>query len=375
MFDFDLRPYRGGPEIAAAASRGPEAVERVARQVRATVDSDDADALGLQLAELLDIRIDPPGHVGALAAATPWFAGPRTIERVGQTLRQDLAGAWWKIDCGLAVLERNRSAESTLQAILCAHEAHEVAVILRARRLIRGTARAMTELRQTAIADAGLDDLCRGFGILLERAMIEGTRFRFDDLQASGATTARQALQGIVWAQFDGRQPTRLFMVDHEGAGMVDSEFDDVWLRADATVGVVHPIELTAELRDEWGRLFADLGFVPLFPQLDRQCLRGESVFPFGDVDRSVDHVALHRFLLQRGWERYRDTGRFDFPLRGSRLEVWSSALLHPDRHCLDRIALKQPKGSGLEHDIVFSEAVAACIELLEEFAPTVLYG
>ena len=68
-----------------------------------------------------------------------------------------------------------------------------------------------------------------------------------------------------------------------EDNNLVDAEDEPFTLPDDAYVSIVHPLDLTEELRTTWGTIFADYEIIPPFPQLNRH------IYTLGDDERERD--------------------------------------------------------------------------------------
>lgn len=102
-----------------------------------------------------------------------------------------------------------------------------------------------------------------------------------------------------------------------------------VTLPPDASVGLVHPIQLDPATLAAWGELLSDYEILPPFPQLGRPVLtlteterRGDTIQRHGDV--SIPAVSLAGTLERLGWQRAvpADAGGYDnhgkhFPAAG----------------------------------------------------------
>jgi len=150
--------------------------------------------------------------------------------------------------------------------------------------------------------------------VRLEQAMVTGRRWT--------ATELRQLLIGhplminlvrlLVWAVYDteGRVTATFWVTeDHTLADASDAPF---MLAADASVGIMHPLQLRAEQQvlERWGQLFGDYEVVPPFPQLGRP---GYSLAPEQQAQKEMTHFARRGklpaqtlvFGLEKlGWQR-----------------------------------------------------------------------
>lgn len=106
----------------------------------------------------------------------------------------------------------------------------------------------------------------------LEQAMITGRRWSIDDFTT---LLVRHPLmtnlaQKLIWAGFDAPgQRLTTFRVTEE-RDFADPNDDAVSLADAATVGVVHPLELSESERGQWGQVLGDYEVVAPFAQLGR---------------------------------------------------------------------------------------------------------
>ncbi len=106
----------------------------------------------------------------------------------------------------------------------------------------------------------------------LEQAMITGRRWKTADFET---LLVRHPLLGhltrqLVWGAFDQQgQKLTTFRVTEE-CDFADASDNAVSLASAAAVGLVHPLELSAEERTAWGEVLSDYEIVSPFPQLGR---------------------------------------------------------------------------------------------------------
>jgi len=199
-------------------------------------------------------------------------------------------------------------------------------------------------------------------------------RFVAADLSDALATPALSALRRVTWARYAGRRPVDFFIADPDGDGLVDQNWTPVHLDRDATIGIPHPAEFSATLRDPWGVVFADNEVVELFPQLDREVAVATRDLPYHEIERDVPHWDLSRFLFREGWTRDYESRSFELMIRGSVLGL-TTRLAGGDLRHMERLWLKRPQldRKSAEDDIVYSEAIAASVKLLDTFAPSLI--
>jgi len=109
--------------------------------------------------------------------------------------------------------------------------------------------------------------------VRLEQAMVTGRRWAttdFDTLLVHHPLMTN-IVRLIVWGAFDkGGKLIETFRVT-EDLSLADSSDDTYELTEDAaTVGVVHPLQLTEAQRGAWGEVLSDYEIVPPFEQIGR---------------------------------------------------------------------------------------------------------
>jgi len=152
----------------------------------------------------------------------------------------------------------------------------------------------------------------------LEQAMVTGRRWKTADFQT---LVLRHPLMTnlarlLLWGVYDGKKLREAFRVteDQECVKVDDEPFK---LRADAAIGIVHPMQLDDGAREAWGQRFADYAILPPFPQLGRAVHRLEKGEEKGkSIEREVKLAAptLVFGLEKLGWTRGKgmDNGSFD---------------------------------------------------------------
>jgi len=152
----------------------------------------------------------------------------------------------------------------------------------------------------------------------LEQAMVTGRRWKTADFQT---LVLRHPLMTnlarlLLWGVYDGNKLREAFRVteDQECVKVDDEPFK---LRADAAIGIVHPMQLDDGAREAWGQRFADYAILPPFPQLGRAVHRLEKGEEKGkSIEREVKLAAptLVFGLEKLGWTRGKgmDNGSFD---------------------------------------------------------------
>ena len=154
----------------------------------------------------------------------------------------------------------------------------------------------------------------------LEQSMVTGRRWKTADFQT---LILRHPLMVnlarlLLWGVYDGKKLREAFRITEEQECMnVDDQ--PYKLRADAAIGLVHPLQLDDGAREAWGQRFADYAIVPPFPQLGRPVHRLEKDEAKAGALQRFDHVALPAptlvFGLEKlGWTRGKamDNGSID---------------------------------------------------------------
>jgi predicted DNA-binding WGR domain protein len=117
-------------------------------------------------------------------------------------------------------------------------------------------------------------DVAKIQAVRLEQAMVTGRRWsgeEFDKLILHHPLMVHLA-RLLVWATYDGTgKVTATFRVT-EDQTLADSSDNPFNLAADATVGILHPMQVSGQpqILEQWGQLFGDYEIVPPFPQLGR---------------------------------------------------------------------------------------------------------
>lgn len=141
-----------------------------------------------------------------------------------------------------------------------------------------------------------------------ERAMVTARRWSPEEFGQFIAPqpVLRGLLAGVVWAQFDGDSVTGLFRLDEDGTPV---DANDEPVEVTGPVGVIHPLALSPEQRDQWGQVLGDYDLSPAFPQLDRPVTH---LAPDQGDDTALHEVPatpvpagrLMGVCTKQGWER-----------------------------------------------------------------------
>jgi predicted DNA-binding WGR domain protein len=145
----------------------------------------------------------------------------------------------------------------------------------------------------------------------LEQAMITGRRWRVDEFEM---LLVRHPLithlaQRIIWSGYDMAGKSIATFRVTEDRTYADPRDETFQLTGIDRVGIIHPLNLSAELRAVWGELMSDYEIIPPFPQLGRSLYSlnpGEEtaleITRFKDLEIPI--VALVRTLENLGWEK-----------------------------------------------------------------------
>jgi hypothetical protein len=145
----------------------------------------------------------------------------------------------------------------------------------------------------------------------LEQAMVTGRRWPVESFEA---LLVRHPLmtnlaRRLLWAGYDAKgKLVALFRVteDQEYADAEDRPFAPKGI---ASVGIVHPLNLTDAQRAAWGQVFGDYEIIPPFPQLDRPVFAPEKAEAKAKTidrlaKRKLPAMSLRGTLEKLGWLR-----------------------------------------------------------------------
>lgn len=123
---------------------------------------------------------------------------------------------------------------------------------------------------------------------------------------------------GLIWGVYDGGSLTQSFRYMEDGSFNTEEE-DEFEFPEQGKIGLVHPIELTAESRAAWKEQLADYEITQPFEQLDRavyEMTKEEAGTQALDrfQGKTVNDLALGSRLSGLGWYRgsVQDAGGFD---------------------------------------------------------------
>lgn len=246
--------YKGGANLALAS------LERVAR------------ARGVATADLEDQLV--PRLDGA-----SFDYGPRRFQlRVGPDLRPEL------VDEDGAVLHGLPPARKT-------DDAAKVTVAKRA----------------LEVARADLDATLKAQAARLEHALSNGRLWEPETWRTNlvAHPVLVRLVRRLVWASFDDEGPPITFVVDATGTPRLE-DGEELEL-PEGKIGLVHPVELSAETRTRWQAVLGEAKLAQPFPQLARPIY----LLPASDADgdtlasyekRPIAPGPLHGVLNRAGW-------------------------------------------------------------------------
>jgi predicted DNA-binding WGR domain protein len=145
----------------------------------------------------------------------------------------------------------------------------------------------------------------------LEQAMITGRRWRVDEFEMLLVQhpLITHLAQRIVWSGYDAAGKSIATFRNTEDRTYADPQDETFQLTGIDRIGIIHPLNLSAELRAIWGELMSDYEIIPPFPQLGRPLYGlnpGEEtaleITRFKDLEIPI--VALVRTLENLGWEK-----------------------------------------------------------------------
>ncbi len=113
----------------------------------------------------------------------------------------------------------------------------------------------------------------------------------------------------LVWGSFDENHDVVVtFRASTDDATLIDVEDEEVELDESGRVGLLHPVQMSAAMRQQWADSFADYEVFAPFDQLGRQVfelpeeLEQKSFVP----DQSITYTsrALREVMKREGWRR-----------------------------------------------------------------------
>ncbi len=158
---------------------------------------------------------------------------------------------------------------------------------------------------------AALKEVWKGQVRRVENLMVQQLRWpvaRWRDLYPRHPILLPFAAR-LVWGSYDVNQRLCGTFRAREDSGFTTAADEDFELPEVGFIGIVHPVDLTEEVRESWKRHLADYELAPPFPQLDRPVVRvAESQRQekeFLDVDGTELNAMTFRGRAEKlGWRR-----------------------------------------------------------------------
>lgn len=138
---------------------------------------------------------------------------------------------------------------------------------------------------------------------------------------------------GLIWGIYDNGKLTATFRYMEDGS-FTTSDGDEFEIPENAVIGLVHPIELSDELKAEWTEQLGDYEIVQPFPQLERRIFtRDDKELELKRIPRfkgsEISSLSLTGKMTKHGWYKGQaeDAGCFYYFIR----EDVSSRSVAPD--------------------------------------------
>ncbi len=145
----------------------------------------------------------------------------------------------------------------------------------------------------------------------LEQAMVTGRRWTPEQWEALHVhhPLMTHLASRVLWGGYDASGKLRDTFRVTEEREYVNAEDKPFSLKDVATVGIVHPLHLTAEQRAKWGEVFGDYEIITPFPQLSRPVLvpepneaKGKALTRWAKV--KLLPIVVRGTLEKLGWTR-----------------------------------------------------------------------
>lgn len=183
-----------------------------------------------------------------------------------------------------------------------------------------------TELAEQAVADWKLikkqiSDLVKIQAVRLEQSMVQGRHWPIDEFETLLVhhPLMINLVRLLIWGGYDSTgELIQTFRVT-EDQTYGDAEDEEIELLGVSQVGIIHPLNLSDEIKNTWGELLSDYEILPPFPQLGRathqlepQELESAELTQFKDL--KIPAVSIVGTLEKLSWIRGmpQDAGIFD---------------------------------------------------------------
>lgn len=159
--------------------------------------------------------------------------------------------------------------------------------------------------------------------VRLEKYMIEERRWASDDWTRFFFNNPIMSVfaMKLLWVVYDATGSLTKVFYCSQDASLYDVNDDEVSLDAGETVGILHPIFLSADQLDAWKQKLYDMSMTTIFPIVDRGVktvvpaeaeLNSSQVYAGKDIPKGADFV--NAYLVKKNWIKSTgDGGRSDF--------------------------------------------------------------
>ncbi len=127
---------------------------------------------------------------------------------------------------------------------------------------------------------------------------------------------------GLIWGVYEDSKLTVTFRYMEDGS-FTTSDGDEFELPENASIGLVHPLDITEELKNEWIEQLSDFEITQPFPQLSRKCyrptddeLKQKRITRFDGCE--FNSLSLINKMIKLGWDKgvAEDAGWFSYFVR-----------------------------------------------------------
>jgi predicted DNA-binding WGR domain protein len=174
------------------------------------------------------------------------------------------------------------------------------------------------EQAQQAIADWKLlkkqvSEVVKIQSIRLEQAMINDRRWTWQEFQVLLVQhpLMTHLAQRLVWQAHDSNEPSSQTFRVAEDQTFTNANDEVFTLNDTLMVGLVHPLQLSPEIKASWGQILGDYEIIPPFSQMSREIytlnpeeLADKDITRFKNIEIST--AALVRTVENSGWRRGR---------------------------------------------------------------------